>query len=249
MARNHSDSQLRLAWQTIAPPRGNPHGPLPLLLVLLTLVTGFVDAFSYLELGHAFVANMTGNVIFISFAVGGAPGFVWWASLLAIVTFSLGAFIGGRIVHSFGAHRARHVLAATVSQAMLVIAGFVAAVLLPAPYTPAGYVVLIVLLGVAMGIQNSTARALAVPDLTTTVLTLTITGIASDASTGGMNGSRLGRRLVSIVSMFVGGLLGVLLVEAGLAPLSLLSAAVILIAVSIVASSAVRSSDEWTRVR
>jgi hypothetical protein len=41
-----------------------PHGPLPALLVVcMTVVTGLVDAFSYLSLGHVFVANMTGNVV------------------------------------------------------------------------------------------------------------------------------------------------------------------------------------------
>jgi hypothetical protein len=48
------------------------HGPLPLLLVCLTVVTGLVDAFSYLRLGHVFVANMTGNVVFLGFGLAGA---------------------------------------------------------------------------------------------------------------------------------------------------------------------------------
>jgi hypothetical protein len=39
------------------------HDPLPVLLVCMTVVTGLVDAFSYLSLGHVFVANMTGNVV------------------------------------------------------------------------------------------------------------------------------------------------------------------------------------------
>ena len=47
-------------------------GPLPLLLIGLTVVTGLVDAFSYLCLGHVFVANMTGNVVFLGFALSGA---------------------------------------------------------------------------------------------------------------------------------------------------------------------------------
>jgi uncharacterized membrane protein YoaK (UPF0700 family) len=48
---------------------------------------------------------------------------------------------------------------------------------------PTGYrYVLIAALGVAMGIQNAAARAIAVPDLTTTVLTLTITGVAADSA-------------------------------------------------------------------
>jgi len=60
------------------------------------------------ELGRVFVANMTGNVVFVSFALGGAPGFVWWASVLGIVTFLAGAFVDGRIAASAGAHRGRH---------------------------------------------------------------------------------------------------------------------------------------------
>lgn len=54
---------------------------------------------------------------------------------------------------------------------------------------------LIVLLAVAMGVQNSMARRVAVPDLTTTVVTLTLTGLVSD-STSGVS-SRPGRRVVA----------------------------------------------------
>jgi uncharacterized membrane protein YoaK (UPF0700 family) len=44
----------------------------PVLLVGLTVVTGLVDAFSYLSLEHVFVANMTGNVVFLGFGWAGA---------------------------------------------------------------------------------------------------------------------------------------------------------------------------------
>jgi hypothetical protein len=40
----------------------------------------------------------------------------------------------------------------------------------------------IVLTAVAMGLRNATVRHRAVPDLTTTVLTLTLTGLASDST-------------------------------------------------------------------
>ena len=71
---------------------------------------------------------------------------------------------------------------------------------------------LIVLLGISMGIQNATARKLAVPDLTTTVLTLTITGVAADSAIAGGAGSAAGRRLVAVTAMFVGALVGAALV-------------------------------------
>ena len=73
-----------------------PHGPLPVLLVGLTVVTGLVDAFSYLSLGHVFVANMTGNVVFLGFGLAGVGEISIVASLLAVLAFVLGATVGGR---------------------------------------------------------------------------------------------------------------------------------------------------------
>ena len=71
--------------ETLVPRPGGRHGPLPPLLLGLTVVTGLVDAFSYLVLGHVFVANMTGNVVFLGFALVGAPGFSIGASAVALV--------------------------------------------------------------------------------------------------------------------------------------------------------------------
>src|SRR4029077_17250032 len=80
------------------------HGPLPLLLLVLTTVTGLVDALSYLKLGHVFVANMTGNVVFLGFAVADAQDFSIPASLAAIAAFLAGATAGGRLAASAGRH-------------------------------------------------------------------------------------------------------------------------------------------------
>lgn len=51
------------------------------------------------------------------------------------------------------------------------------------------------------GIQNATARRLAVPELTTTVLTMTLTGIAADSTLAGGAGSKIGRRSLTIAAM------------------------------------------------
>jgi hypothetical protein len=66
------------------------HGPLPPLLLALTVVTGLVDAVSILRLGRVFVANMTGNIVFTGFAITGAPGFSLSASLFALAGFMAG---------------------------------------------------------------------------------------------------------------------------------------------------------------
>ena len=87
---------------TLVPQRSSRHGPLPPLLLSLTLLTGLVDAFSYLVLGHVFVANMTGNVVFLGFALAGAPGFSIAASVVALASFWSGALVGGRVGSRLG---------------------------------------------------------------------------------------------------------------------------------------------------
>ncbi len=237
--------QIRDAGRTLVPARGSPHGPLPPVLVALTVVTGLIDAYSYLELRHVFVANMTGNVVFLAFSLAGAPGFVWWAAALAVAAFSAGALAGGRIAHLHGPHRGRHLRSAAAIQTVLVAASLLAALLVGVPDGGADLAVLVLLLGVAMGLQNATARALAVPDLTTTVLTLTITGISADSTPAGGTGSKLGRRLVSIAAMFAGALAGAALVETGHGPLALLIAGVLLGGVTIAGHWTARSTGAW----
>jgi uncharacterized membrane protein YoaK (UPF0700 family) len=63
-----------------------------------------------------------------------------------------------------------------------------------------------------MGLQNATARRLGVADLTTTVLTLTLAGIAADSSLAGGKNPRLGRRIAAVFAMLGGALAGGLLV-------------------------------------
>src|SRR5271166_4829347 len=123
-------AQLR---ETLAPARGSRHGPLPPLLVTLTLVTGLVDAFSYLVLGHVFVANMTGNVVFLGFAIAGAQGFSIGASLYALAFFVLGSLVGGRIVAQYGQHRGRHLAVAMLVESVCLAVAVILAAVAPAP--------------------------------------------------------------------------------------------------------------------
>jgi len=73
-------------------------------MLVLTVLTGVVDAVSILSLGRVFVANMTGNVVFIGFALAGASGFLLSASLSALAGFLFGAAVGGHVVEQLGAH-------------------------------------------------------------------------------------------------------------------------------------------------
>ena len=72
---------------------------------------------------------------------------------------------------------------------------------------------LIALTALAMGTRNAVVRKLAIPDLTTTVLTLTITGIAADSSLANGNNPRVLRRIMSVTAMFLGAALGAVVIR------------------------------------
>lgn len=80
-----------------------------------------------------------------------------------------------------------------------------------------GIYAIIALTGFAMGFRNGTVRQLKVPDLTTTVLTLTVTGLAADSSLAGGTNVNLGRRLASVAAIFLGAAIGaVMVMQSGL---------------------------------
>jgi uncharacterized membrane protein YoaK (UPF0700 family) len=232
---------------TLRPPAGDRHGPLVPMLVLLTLATGLVDAVSYIKLGHVFVANMTGNVVFLGFALAGTKGLSAVASLVALGSFLLGALAGGRLGARVGAHRGRLLRSAVVVELVLIAVALLVALIGSDPPETATQYTLIPLLALAMGVQNSSARRLGVPDLTTTVLTLTLTGVAADSTLAGGTGAKLTRRLIAVGAMFIGALLGGLLVlNVSLsAPLAL--ALVVLAVTAACAQALARSGAVWTR--
>ena len=150
---------------------------------------------------------MTGNVVFFAFALAGVGGFSATASVAAVGCFALGALAAGRRGRSLAGRR----------ELLLGVDrgdrggdrgrdgdddGAE-----PRARCPTGLrYALIVALSLTMGAQNATARKLAVPDLTTTVLTLTITGIAADSPFAGAAGTHAARRLISVAAMFLGAL-------------------------------------------
>ncbi len=188
---------------------------LPLLLHVATAITGLIDAISYLALGHVFTANMTGNVVFLAFAVAGAPGLSITRSLTALVAFLAGALIGGRVATFLsGVFTPSWITTALSLESALLLAATLAAVnFRDSSGSSFQLYSIIVLTACAMGIRNATVRKMAIPDLTTTVLTLTITGLAADSRFAGGTSPRWRRRLLAVLLMFFGALIGTLLLR------------------------------------
>jgi uncharacterized membrane protein YoaK (UPF0700 family) len=226
--------------------RDERHGPLPALLLVLTGVTGLVDAVSFLKLGHVFVANMTGNVVFIGFAIGGATDLSMLASLVAIAAFVAGALGGGHLSARLGRHRGQLLAVATYVEVALIGAALITSMLGSGTDDPTTQYTLIVLLALAMGLQNAAARRLAVPDMTTTVLTLTLTGLAADSPLAGGKNPNSARRLMATVTMFAGAAVGaVLIFQAGVSA-ALALALALLVFNGAVAFRLSSSSAAWT---
>jgi uncharacterized membrane protein YoaK (UPF0700 family) len=198
--------------------------PLTRVLLVLTFTTGLVDAVSYLGLGHVFTANMTGNIVFLGFGIADSGGLPVLAPLISLSAFLLGAGGGGVLAERMGDRHPEHIARALAIEVSLIGA---AAVLTAAvdvrPNAVSGDIV-IALLALAMGVRNATSRRVGVPDLTTTVLTMTLTGIAADSPVTGGTGKGSVRRIAAVLAMLTGALAGALLLKTSLA-LPLIAAA------------------------
>jgi uncharacterized membrane protein YoaK (UPF0700 family) len=221
------------------------HGPLPALLLGLTVLTGVVDAVSILALGRVFVANMTGNVVFVGFAIAGAAGFSLAASLAALAGFVVGARAGGRLIGRYGSDRARLLVIGCCVELVLVAAALTVTAASGSALSAGGRDTVAAVLAVGTGIQNAVARRLAVPDLTTTVLTMTLTGLAADTTENEHRSATLLRRLLAVAAMLAGAVAGAVLVLHTNAATALAFGTAILTVVTVAAAFTTRQPASW----
>jgi uncharacterized membrane protein YoaK (UPF0700 family) len=208
--------------------------PLVRLLLVLSATTGMVDAASILGMDKVFTANMTGNVVFAAFAAVGAKGFDALPYVAALAAFMAGAVIAGRISRLAKPARLSRwlVVAAAVESTMLLLAGSLALALASSKAAPDRAILAVIALTAgAMGFRNAVVRQLKVPDLSTTVLTMTITGIAADSRLAAGDGANWRARLAAIAMIFAGAVVGAGLVTAcGLGPTLMVTGATVMVA-------------------
>ena len=179
-------------------------------------MTGMVDAVSFLALGNVFTANMTGNIVFLGFAIGGAAGLSVAGSLMALICFAVGALLGGWMTRKMIPQDSGATLAhALVIETIFFFFSAAVSIGLTAPHADHKQKIfsVISLTAVAMGLRNSVVRKLAIPDLTTTVLTLTIAGFAADSSLAGGDNPRWQRRGAAILAILAGAAAGASMVR------------------------------------
>jgi len=183
------------------------------LLIGLTFAAGVVDAVSYLGLGQIFTANMTGNVVFLALAVGEGNLPTALHSVAALIAFSLGALAAGRPVprpRPPGPWPRPATMLLGAELACMVAFAVIWATVGGGPSAGVLFA-LIALSSFGMGIQNAVARHLAVPGLTTTVVTGALTGFMVDLPALGISGTAQRRAGWAVISLFLGATLGAFL--------------------------------------
>jgi uncharacterized membrane protein YoaK (UPF0700 family) len=216
--------------------------PLTRTLLVLTLTTGVIDAASYLGLGRVFAANMTGNIVLLGFGIAGSSGLPVVAPLVSLAAFLAGAVVGGRMGAMLPARTAHLSRSMAIEIGVTALATLIAIVFDITPDRFSGDLI-IALLAFAMGVRNATVRRLKVADLTTTVLTMTLTGLAADSPLAGGGGKGSWRRGAAVVSMLAGAVAGALLVKADLAFVLLAASALALVTWLVFMPTAITASE------
>ncbi|QDY80546.1 YoaK family protein [Streptomyces qinzhouensis] len=223
-----------------------PAGPaLTTAMVVLTLTTGVIEAVSFLVLGPVFTAVQTGNLLLLGFAVAGEGGLSPAASATSLGGFTAGAVLGARFESGLDL-RGRHWfgLALLTEAALLAAAGAVGWHTSGSGTHPAGPdLTVTVLVAAAMGMRNVTTLRARVPDFTTTVATRSLTALLAPLGADtriAAGAKRQSRRLATVGAMFTGGLLGALLLRAGVRPAVLLLAVAAAVAATAACQEAVR---------
>ncbi|MCT7658941.1 YoaK family protein [Mycobacterium deserti] len=196
-------------------------------LLLLTFATGLVDAVSVLELGHVFVANMTGNIVFLGFWLAPHSTVDVTAALVAFVCFVIGAVFGGRLARHLDSDVRRWLGITLGAEVVLLLALSILAATGVFDYVNNTKLFLIAGLAVTFGVQNATARQFGIQELSTTVLTTTISSIGFDSRLAGGTGER-GRLRYSVVLLLCGGAgVGAAMTRFFVAPVIALAAVVV----------------------
>jgi len=196
-----------------------PPGRLPPLIVgiyAITCICGMLDAACFLGLGNVFAEIMTGNLVYLAFAIGtlGTGKSAPIVQLLVVLgAFAVGALAGGRLVRLPGWYGALRV-GFVVEWLALIAATVTTEATHAGPHVDSRYWVTGIL-AFGMGVQNAMVRRWGIPDLATNVMTLTMTGLIADSPLAGGPNTRAARRATSIAIFFVSAAFGAFLVRFG----------------------------------
>lgn len=196
-------------------------------LLLLTFATGLADALSILVLGHVFVANMTGNVIFLGFWLAPRTSIDLTAVVVALPTFVGTTIVGGRLLRHFSGRTRSWITTVLATEIVLLLTLSILAGAGVLRYHDNTKLIIIGILTVTFGLQHSSARQFGIQELSTTVLTSTIVSLGLDSHLAGGTGERQKLRFTVVFTMCAGAFLGATMSRYVVAPVFAVAAAVV----------------------
>ena len=196
-------------------------------MLLLTFATGLADSISILALGHVFVANMTGNVIFLGFWLAPSTTIDLTAVAVALPTFICATIVSGRLARHFGTRTRTWISTVLATEIVLLMALAILAGTGVLRYQGNSKLIMIGLLAVTFGLQHSSARQFGIQELSTTVLTSTIVSLGLDSRLAGGTGERRRLRIGVVATMCAGAFFGATMSRYVIAPVFVVTAAVI----------------------
>ncbi|MDT0378860.1 YoaK family protein [Streptomyces sp. DSM 42041] len=207
-------------------------------LMVLTFTSGMVDAVGFIALGRVFCALATGNVLFLGLAVAGEPQLAVSNTATALASFATGLGLGHWLLSGMERRGRRWFRGAIGAEAVALTAasalswGLVAE---ESAQLSGRHYAVVALLALAMGARAATAQRVAVPGMSTILVTTALALLFGRARTAGPGATPTVHRwryLCAVLSIFAGAASGTLLLHVGVtAPL--LVAAVLAVAVSL----------------
>lgn len=196
-------------------------------MLLLTFATGLADSISILALGHVFVANMTGNVIFLGFWLAPSTTIDLTAVVVALPTFICTTVISGRLTRHFGTRTRTWITTVLATEIILLLALAILAGAGVLRYQGNSKLLMIGVLAITFGLQHSSARQFGIQELSTTVLTSTIVSLGLDSRLAGGTGERHRLRIGVVATMCTGAFFGATMSRYVIAPVFVVAATVI----------------------
>lgn len=181
------------------------------LMLALTFVTGVVDAVGFLGLDRVFVGNMTGNIVILGMGVAGADELPVLGPAVALGTFVVGAFVAGMVLRRRTKGWTTAVTGCLAAGSVILFGAALAAALTDVKEDLGAQIAVAAATAAAMGVQACVARKVAIADMTTVVVTSTLTSLAAETWTRGGREAWWNRRLGAIVLIFLGAVIGALI--------------------------------------
>jgi uncharacterized membrane protein YoaK (UPF0700 family) len=218
------------------------HHPLVRALLALTFTTGLLDITSYVGLGHVFTANQTGNLVLLAGGIAGSGDLSSAGPIVSLGAFIVGAGAVGLVTRLIAERQSTLLVRVLTAEIVLLgAAAVLAGVVGVTPGAASGYIE-ILLLALAMGMRTAVISGLGGADVTLTMLTGTLAGLAASLPFTGGSDNRSVRRTGAASALFLGALSGALMLKTSLW-LPIAAAAVVALFICVLYARALRQHE------